>query len=175
MQHVVFRHLFGGLLLAPQQALLDDPTAAAKVLDIGCGPGSWTLDMALKFPRASFVGGVSAEYYKYDPKNPSKSPLLDSGPYYDLKAPGERLAKLCSKAGLQDVQERVAVMPIGWNGPLGNLTAAELKQLAMGSAKRAYIAGRDEETYKKLVTDSFKQAADEMVFLKAYCVTARVV
>ncbi|KAJ1560327.1 hypothetical protein HK405_007484, partial [Cladochytrium tenue] len=57
MQHIVFRHIFDGLLFTPQQALLNNASAAARVLDIGCGPGSWTLDMALKFPHATFVGG----------------------------------------------------------------------------------------------------------------------
>ncbi|KAJ1561940.1 hypothetical protein HK405_001651 [Cladochytrium tenue] len=60
VQHIVFRHLFAGLFHTPQQALLEDPSAAAKVLDMGCGPGSWTLEMAAKFPHAEFIGGVTS-------------------------------------------------------------------------------------------------------------------
>ncbi|KAJ1550902.1 hypothetical protein HK405_015624, partial [Cladochytrium tenue] len=57
IQHVVFRHLFGGLFHTPQKPLFDDPTAAARILDVGCGPGSWTIEMAVKFPHALFAGG----------------------------------------------------------------------------------------------------------------------
>ncbi|KAJ1567830.1 hypothetical protein HK405_004620, partial [Cladochytrium tenue] len=39
------------------QALLEDPQAAPSVFDSGCGPGPWTLEMAIKFPHATFVGG----------------------------------------------------------------------------------------------------------------------
>ncbi|KAJ1568618.1 hypothetical protein HK405_015921, partial [Cladochytrium tenue] len=56
MQHIVLRQVFGGLFHTPQRALLEDPSVGAKVLDVGCGPGFWTLEMATKFPHASFIG-----------------------------------------------------------------------------------------------------------------------
>ncbi|KAJ1569046.1 hypothetical protein HK405_010586, partial [Cladochytrium tenue] len=154
------------------QALLEDPQAAASVFDSGCGPGSWTLEMAIKFPHATFVGGFSLVYYRYDQKHPSKSPPLESGPYYDLIVPtrqymsakgidvstGERLSAMCTEAGLEDVNERVAVFPVGWNGPIGNLSASDFRQGVMGASKRVFMAGRDEAEYETLVADAFKQA-----------------
>ncbi|KAJ1562968.1 hypothetical protein HK405_005016 [Cladochytrium tenue] len=75
-QHIIFRHLFSGLFHTPQRALLEARSGeggsggGATVLDVGCGPGSWTLEMAAAFPNASFVGVDKASYDHKDlPKN----------------------------------------------------------------------------------------------------------
>ncbi|KAJ1555667.1 hypothetical protein HK405_014848 [Cladochytrium tenue] len=94
MQHIVTRHLFGGLFLTPQQAIFEDSSSDAKILDIGCGPGSWALEMAKKFPHASVV----------------VSKMMQSrGNEIHI---GERLSELAKAAGLQDVTERVASFPV---------------------------------------------------------------
>ncbi|KAJ1535594.1 hypothetical protein HK405_015604, partial [Cladochytrium tenue] len=51
-QHVLIRHALGGLFHTPQEALLAG--GGARVLDVGCGPGHWTMEMARKFPLTRF-------------------------------------------------------------------------------------------------------------------------
>ncbi|KAJ1561241.1 hypothetical protein HK405_004514 [Cladochytrium tenue] len=72
----------------------------------------------------------------------------------------DSLSQLCSSAGLQDVKERVAVFPVGWNGPIGNLAAADTRQMATGASRAVFMAGRDEASYQKLLADAFKQAGE---------------
>ncbi|KAJ1528193.1 hypothetical protein HK405_002770, partial [Cladochytrium tenue] len=48
---------FGGQVFhSPQRDLFENPTSAAKVLDVGCGPGYWTADFAKSFPACEVVG-----------------------------------------------------------------------------------------------------------------------
>ncbi|KAJ1562308.1 hypothetical protein HK405_013601 [Cladochytrium tenue] len=58
MQHIAIRSIFGGNFHTPQQELFLDEKAGAKILDAGCGAGSWTIDMAKQFPHASVTGIV---------------------------------------------------------------------------------------------------------------------
>lgn len=44
-------HCMGGIL--PEQS---DPTLFRRVLDVGCGPGGWTIDAAQMYPTMSLVG-----------------------------------------------------------------------------------------------------------------------
>ncbi|KAJ1551952.1 hypothetical protein HK405_013286, partial [Cladochytrium tenue] len=205
--HMVLRHLFAGLFHTPQQALFEDPAGEARVLDMGCGSGAWTLDMAVKYPNASFVGGramvvaipksrwpddvrelirvakpggyiqlidASAVYYHYDPERPSELIPVTSGPFFEMVTPCDRLALLCSSAGLEDVKERVAVFPIGWNGAIGRLGADDFRQAFTGTSKRLFMGSRDDASYEKLVDEAFKQAAEEHIYIKTVCVTGRV-
>ncbi|KAL1923616.1 uncharacterized protein VTP21DRAFT_8596 [Calcarisporiella thermophila] len=53
-QHYFFRTLFGNRnFLSPVHAFLQD---GAKVLDAGCGPGTWTMEMATEYPNSQFYG-----------------------------------------------------------------------------------------------------------------------
>lgn len=57
----LYMHLMGGLL--PEQP---DPTAFHDVLDIGCGPGVWALDVAFAYPDSTVVGvDISEQRIKY--------------------------------------------------------------------------------------------------------------
>ncbi|KAJ1567892.1 hypothetical protein HK096_008288 [Nowakowskiella sp. JEL0078] len=47
-QHAVLTFCFGGLFQMPIRDVLSRP--GARVLDVGCGPGSWTRDVAGEFP-----------------------------------------------------------------------------------------------------------------------------
>ncbi|KAF7723292.1 hypothetical protein EC973_002138 [Apophysomyces ossiformis] len=52
-QHFAIKALFGtNLLPSAEQAMPSD----AKVLDVGCGPGSWVMEMAVDYPNAHFTG-----------------------------------------------------------------------------------------------------------------------
>ncbi|KAL1922998.1 uncharacterized protein VTP21DRAFT_9374 [Calcarisporiella thermophila] len=53
MQHYIFRYLFQGNFSAPVHDLL---RSGATVLDAGCGPGSWTMEMATEFSKTMFIG-----------------------------------------------------------------------------------------------------------------------
>ncbi|KAJ1568642.1 hypothetical protein HK405_015709, partial [Cladochytrium tenue] len=56
-QHVIFRTIFSGLFQTPQLALLQgEGGSGAKVLDVGCGPGLWSVEMARTFQKSTFVG-----------------------------------------------------------------------------------------------------------------------
>ncbi|KAJ1555987.1 hypothetical protein HK405_009308 [Cladochytrium tenue] len=64
MQHVVIRSLFGGNFHTPQRELFANEEACAKILDVGCGTGSWCIDMAKQFPHAP-VTGVDLVSYEH--------------------------------------------------------------------------------------------------------------
>ncbi|KAI8095759.1 S-adenosyl-L-methionine-dependent methyltransferase [Thamnidium elegans] len=52
-QHSAFRYIFQKNFWAPVRTQLEE---GITVLDSGCGPGSWTLDMAKDFPNSKFHG-----------------------------------------------------------------------------------------------------------------------
>ncbi|OZJ06044.1 hypothetical protein BZG36_01146 [Bifiguratus adelaidae] len=52
-QHWIIKEFHRGNYKAPVHQLLLD---GAKVLDVGCGPGTWILDMAHDYPEATFYG-----------------------------------------------------------------------------------------------------------------------
>ncbi|KAI8983992.1 hypothetical protein BDF20DRAFT_857399 [Mycotypha africana] len=57
--HYILKATFHGNFIAPVQHLLESPLTlkgSTKVLDIGCGPGTWILEMATEFPNAEFYG-----------------------------------------------------------------------------------------------------------------------
>ncbi|CAO3662825.1 unnamed protein product [Umbelopsis vinacea] len=53
LNHSMWKFALGGLQIAPLQEELEK---GIKVLDIGCGPGWWSLDMAKKYPKSQFIG-----------------------------------------------------------------------------------------------------------------------
>jgi ubiquinone/menaquinone biosynthesis C-methylase UbiE len=53
----IFTTSMGGVL--PEQA---DPTRFARVLDIGCGPGSWLIEAARTYPTMSLLIGVDISH-----------------------------------------------------------------------------------------------------------------
>ncbi|RUS21932.1 S-adenosyl-L-methionine-dependent methyltransferase [Endogone sp. FLAS-F59071] len=59
-QHYVLRHQLHANFTAPVE---DSLNRGIKVLDIGCGGGVWTLEMARDFPASSFVGIDSEKRY----------------------------------------------------------------------------------------------------------------
>ncbi|RCH78211.1 hypothetical protein CU098_003016 [Rhizopus stolonifer] len=64
-QHYILRTAFDGDFYAP----LSDK--AKIVLDMGCGPGTWTMEMAVQFPRIHFIGIDQYALFPQDikPKN----------------------------------------------------------------------------------------------------------
>ncbi|KAI8971879.1 S-adenosyl-L-methionine-dependent methyltransferase [Mycotypha africana] len=58
-QHYILRTAFGSDFAAPVNNLTKRPFKPGKnvvVLDVGCGSGIWTMEMATQFPHAHFIG-----------------------------------------------------------------------------------------------------------------------
>ncbi|KAI9493886.1 S-adenosyl-L-methionine-dependent methyltransferase [Zychaea mexicana] len=71
-QHYLLRMIFGGDFCAPGIAsTLEAKSSSAVVLDIGCGAGAWTMEMASMFPKATFIGIDQDRFFPQDikPKN----------------------------------------------------------------------------------------------------------
>jgi len=60
-QHDISLRIWGSLFSAPVHELLSK--GGAKVLDVGCGPGIWTLDAASQYPKSKFTGVDIAPIY----------------------------------------------------------------------------------------------------------------
>lgn len=54
--HFALKALFEGNVLPIIQENIDFGLNSTRVLDIGCGPGSWVMDMATEYPNTQFVG-----------------------------------------------------------------------------------------------------------------------
>ncbi|CAG8560249.1 4377_t:CDS:2 [Ambispora gerdemannii] len=52
-QHFALKYICGGNYTAPIHDLIKP---GSKILDLGCGPGQWTLEMAQEFPQADVYG-----------------------------------------------------------------------------------------------------------------------
>lgn len=68
-QHYILRTAYEQDFSAPVRATLERGNAV--VLDMGCGPGTWAMEMATVFPRSTFVGIDQRAQYPRDikPKN----------------------------------------------------------------------------------------------------------
>ncbi|CAG8562722.1 1180_t:CDS:2 [Funneliformis mosseae] len=53
LQHYIFQNIWKSNFSSPVDFLLE---IGSKVLDVGCGPGVWSLEMANKYPKSSFTG-----------------------------------------------------------------------------------------------------------------------
>ncbi|KAI8583354.1 hypothetical protein K450DRAFT_223226 [Umbelopsis ramanniana AG] len=64
--HFLVKHMFNGNFSAPVSHLMNEKRPNGEkfnVLDVGCGPGTWTLEMATEYPEADFYGMDIAEIY----------------------------------------------------------------------------------------------------------------
>lgn len=64
-QHYLLRTAFGGDFSAPIQHLLQK---GIVVLDVGCGNGTWTMEMSTAFPKSTFIGIDQSAFYPKDIK-----------------------------------------------------------------------------------------------------------
>ncbi|CAG8527384.1 14241_t:CDS:2 [Funneliformis mosseae] len=83
-QHYIYKEVWEGNFSAPVDKLLESST---KVLDVGCGPGTWTMEMGELFPEAQFVGIDFIPTYPSEIKPPNvsfeKHDILEGIPYKD--------------------------------------------------------------------------------------------
>ncbi|KAJ1548494.1 hypothetical protein HK405_002971, partial [Cladochytrium tenue] len=154
MQHIVVRSIFGGNFHTPQRDLFMDEKANAKILDVGCGAGSWAIDMAKQFPHAS-VTGVDLVSYEH-PSLPGNVTLELGNVLEGLKC--TKLQSYLIAAGLQEVGGLHRIMPVGWNGPIGNLLASNARKGFHGM-KAFFMKSLDvtETQFAKLVDEAMDQ------------------
>ncbi|CEI92259.1 hypothetical protein RMCBS344292_06526 [Rhizopus microsporus] len=71
-QHYILRTAFDSDFSAPVSSLINHKKKAKKspvvVLDVGCGAGTWTMEMAVQFPHATFIGIEKAPLFPRDIK-----------------------------------------------------------------------------------------------------------
>ncbi|CAG8437701.1 7758_t:CDS:2 [Diversispora eburnea] len=74
MQHYLFRHVFDGNYSAP--GVDEILKTGGKILDVGCGPGTWILELASEYSRAEFYGEIK-------PRNTTfiRANILDGLPF----------------------------------------------------------------------------------------------
>ncbi|RIB11505.1 S-adenosyl-L-methionine-dependent methyltransferase [Gigaspora rosea] len=84
-QHFLMRYLMQNNFSAPINHILTTP--GAKILDVGCGAGSWSFDMATTYPNIEIYGlDISPlQPTKTKPKNFTfvKSNILEGIPFED--------------------------------------------------------------------------------------------
>jgi len=61
LEHYVLKMAIGKNFVAPVAEVLEK--GGAEVLDVGCGPGMWTMEMASEFQQSTFAGVESAELF----------------------------------------------------------------------------------------------------------------
>jgi 2-polyprenyl-3-methyl-5-hydroxy-6-metoxy-1,4-benzoquinol methylase len=64
-QHYLLRTAFSSDFKSPVKSLLKK---GAVVLDVGCGTGTWTMEMSTAFPRSTFIGIDQASCFPKDIK-----------------------------------------------------------------------------------------------------------
>ncbi|RIA88889.1 S-adenosyl-L-methionine-dependent methyltransferase [Glomus cerebriforme] len=66
LEHFLFRCIWDDNFSSPIKDLIEQ--GDANVLDVGCGPGTWLLDMSTNYPRSSFTGVDMSPIYPDDIK-----------------------------------------------------------------------------------------------------------
>jgi len=84
MQHYLFRNIFYGNFSAPVEDMLKQ---GGRILDIGCGPGTWVLENSCDFVRSEFYGIDIAPMFPsmIKPRNAHfiQANILDGLPFED--------------------------------------------------------------------------------------------
>ncbi|RIB21341.1 S-adenosyl-L-methionine-dependent methyltransferase [Gigaspora rosea] len=84
LEHFLTRDVWKTNFLSPIAPQLE---VGCKVLDVGCGPGTWTIEMAMNYDKSSFVGIDISPIFPMEIKpsnvNFKEANILDEIPYPD--------------------------------------------------------------------------------------------
>src|SRR6266511_4978513 len=84
IQEIIYQYLWKGMFSAPIQDQLT--CNSIRVLDIGCGTGSWLMNMAESYPKSTF-GGVDITNFQRSANLPNlafiQSNIFDGLPFPD--------------------------------------------------------------------------------------------
>ncbi|KAI8391520.1 S-adenosyl-L-methionine-dependent methyltransferase [Radiomyces spectabilis] len=69
-QHFALKTLFNGNILREVEEALPLNTGC-KILDVGCGPGTWIMDMATEYPASEFTGVDMCETFPVSIRPPN--------------------------------------------------------------------------------------------------------
>ncbi|KAJ1555726.1 hypothetical protein HK405_013990 [Cladochytrium tenue] len=182
--HHVLRVLFQGIFHAPQEALFEVGGEHVRVLDMACGSAIWTREMAATFPRTNFVGAdMDPESHTRDPADPPNLTFVTddvlrgtsfraafTARNVDVEAVGH-LADFVREAGLEVVKETTVSLPIGWNGPIGNMGRVNFESgtLAMKSFMAPALS-MSEADFEKFFKDVLDECGAPYVLLSPYSV-----
>ncbi|RHZ87489.1 hypothetical protein Glove_34g39 [Diversispora epigaea] len=85
IQHYICRFIWQKNYSAPIKEKLE--SGGALVLDVGCGPGTWVIEMANEFPKSHYTGIDICPIYPRDQIPPNvnflECNILDGLPYHD--------------------------------------------------------------------------------------------
>ncbi|KAF6524409.1 hypothetical protein HZS61_012908 [Fusarium oxysporum f. sp. conglutinans] len=116
VMHGVLSRLFDGRLIFPP---IRSPR---RILDCGCGPGDWAIEVATQYPDAEVLGiDVSPHMIPENPPDNMELQVDDlngrqvAQPYKDPRAPLQ-LASWMRSAGFTEVESRLLTLPMcGWS------------------------------------------------------------
>ncbi|CAG8516526.1 4314_t:CDS:2 [Dentiscutata erythropus] len=86
--HILNKHLWRSNFRSPIAERLEK--GSAKILEIGCGPGCWIIDMALEYPSSTFIGiDVDSSFFPPADKCPPNVCFLTYNVTYGIPFPTE--------------------------------------------------------------------------------------
>lgn len=126
VQHYVFQNIWKNNFSAPIESKLKE---GCKVLDVGCGPGVWILEMANHYPNSTFMGvDIVSTYPEHIRPNNTKfcqANVIDRLPFEDntfdfvymrfmmfaftsedWKKAIKELIRVCKPSGFLEIMER---------------------------------------------------------------------
>ncbi|RHZ83715.1 hypothetical protein Glove_88g31 [Diversispora epigaea] len=121
LQHFLFRDIWDGNFSSPINDFIDQ--GGANILDVGCGPGTWLLEMSTEYPRSSFTGIDMSPIFPVEIKpcnlNFQVANVLEKLPFpdnsFDFVYMRFLLTAFTEKEWIKAIQELIRVVkPGGW-------------------------------------------------------------
>ncbi|KAJ1561635.1 hypothetical protein HK405_003320 [Cladochytrium tenue] len=137
-------------------------TGGARVLDMGCGSGSWSMDMGRQFPTATII----AADINPPAERPEKCPNNVSFVTEDVRLMTLALRKESWPSAIKELVRitkpggYVEILEIGWNGPIGSLGRANLQKMTFAIKDfLSRVFDMDEEEFHQFALDMYEECA----------------
>ncbi|CAG8498734.1 7173_t:CDS:2 [Ambispora gerdemannii] len=122
LNHLIWQHFWKCNLISPVEQNFH---YGAAVLDSGCGPGTWLIEMAEKYPAVTFTGVDISRTFPYKRQRPhntefSQCDILDGLHYLDATFDFVHQRAMCDAFTKQQWEEKVikeltrVTKPGGW-------------------------------------------------------------